>query len=122
MRDAPISREGILAAVERAERRARGEDPFAKRPEPTKPLKPVRKGRGPKTVTLPLADYKRLVEASECDDMIARCELCGAWIARDEPAYAAADDYVGCVYAVTGRESDKPRCVGYRALLEEAKS
>lgn len=104
------TKEQIAAAVERAERRARGEDPFAI-PEPPKQRAPRSKGK----ISLPIEDYERLLEAAECDDMIRTCDICGAWIDMDDPAFIRGEDYQGCVYYCTGLERDKKLCRRYRA-------
>lgn len=108
-----MTKSQIAAAVERAERRARGEDPFAT-PAPPTPAKPK---RAKKTVTLPASDYQRLLEAAECDDMITTCEVCGAWMDKDDPAYLHSEDWNGCVYYATGLERDKDLCRRYRSDL-----
>lgn len=105
----------VSAAVERAERRARGEDPFA----PPKAITQKKRRRTKSksgTVTLPIEDYKRLLEAAECDDMISECEVCGAWLDTNDPAFLRSDDFTGCVYYCTGLERDKALCRRYRAL------
>jgi hypothetical protein len=48
------------------------------------------------TVTIPLADYERLLLCAELDDMIVTCEVCGAWMDRADPALATIDDVTGC--------------------------
>ena len=67
------------------------------------------------TVTIPLADYKRLLEALEGDDMIVRCETCGAWLDRDEEACAITDDFTGCWKAATHSAKYDHLCKSYRA-------
>ncbi|KQI68652.1 hypothetical protein AN189_10180 [Loktanella sp. 3ANDIMAR09] len=71
------------------------------------------------TVTIPRADYLRLLIASEGDDMIHRCEVCGAWIDRDEPASAVLDDFIGCWRMATRLPKHENLCVRYRADLAE---
>lgn len=66
-------------------------------------------------ITIPLADYKRLLEAAESDDMIVRCETCGAWLDLDDPATAFLDDYTGCwKTAIEG--GDPATCRSYRVV------
>jgi len=67
-------------------------------------------------ITIPAAEYQRLVEAALAgDDMLIRCEKCGAWLDRDEPGTASVDDFSGCWWSATGRDSDKATCRSYRA-------
>ena len=68
------------------------------------------------SVTIPLADYKRLLEAAIADDMIVWCETCGAWLDREDPACASTEDFTGCWKAATRRAEDTPLCLSYRAL------
>lgn len=65
----------------------------------------------PDTITIPLSDYKRLLEAAEGDDMIVKCETCGAWLDRDDP-----DDFTGCWKMATRDEKHTHLCKSYRAL------
>lgn len=67
------------------------------------------------TVTIPKADYERLVQAAEADDMIAFCETCGAWIDRNDPAYCTSDDFTGCWKAATLDSKYDYLCRSYRA-------
>lgn len=67
-------------------------------------------------ITIPLADYKRLLLASEADDMIVRCETCGAWLDRADPATATTDDYTGCWKVATRDGRHDHLCKSYRAL------
>ena len=71
------------------------------------------------TVTIPLADYRRLIEAAENDDMIVTCEVCGAWLDVNEPECARAEDFIGCWKAATGREQESSLCRSYRATVME---
>lgn len=66
------------------------------------------------TVTIPMADYRRLLQLVEFDDMLVICETCGAWLDRDDPATASTDDYNGCWKVAAGEDSD--RCKSYRAV------
>jgi hypothetical protein len=67
------------------------------------------------TITIPLADYKRLLEAAEGDDMIVWCEVCGAWLDRDDPACAPVEDFTGCWKVASKRPKDEALCRSYRA-------
>lgn len=71
---------------------------------------------GEPTVTIPAADYRRLLEASEGDDMIVRCETCGAWLTRDEAA--PVEDFTGC-WKVAVEGGDESTCRSYRATVLE---
>lgn len=75
-----------------------------------------RPGLGPHasdgSVRLSMDEYRRLLMATECDDMIVRCDGCGAWIDRDEPAYCPVDDVSGCWEYATGSGP----CVRHRAI------
>lgn len=66
---------------------------------------------GARTVKLTEAEYARLLAAAECDDMIAWCEGCGAWMDKDEEAYCPTEDLTGCWRYV----SDRGPCVKHRA-------
>jgi hypothetical protein len=70
----------------------------------------------PGFVSIPIADYRRLLEAAEADDMIAWCETCRAWLDKDDPATCMADDFTGCWKAATGRADLSHLCRSYRAL------
>jgi hypothetical protein len=62
-------------------------------------------------VLLPRADYERLRTAAvEGDDMLGTCDQCGAWIDRDDPAWAHVEDFDGCWYAATGRQKEEALC------------
>lgn len=63
------------------------------------------------SVTLSDADYLRLLEAAELDDMIAWCETCGAWIDRNDPRLASVEGFDGCWFAATFRERDRGMCL-----------
>lgn len=67
------------------------------------------------SITIPVADYKRLLMAAESDDMIVRCETCGAWLDRDEEAYANVEDFTGCWKAATRDSKYDHLCRSYRA-------
>lgn len=68
------------------------------------------------TVTIPAADYHRLILASECDDEIVRCQTCGAWLTRDEAANV--EDFTGC-WKVAMEDGDESTCRSYRAIVLE---
>lgn len=68
------------------------------------------------TVTIPKADYLRLLQCAEFDDTIAICETCGAWIDRDDPAYCTAEDFIGCWKAATCDSKYDHLCRSYRAV------
>lgn len=70
-------------------------------------------------VTIPLADYRRLLEAAECDDRLIWCETCGAWIDHDDPAAASTDDYTGCWKVAAGEEAKPDNCRSYRAPIQK---
>jgi hypothetical protein len=69
-------------------------------------------------VTIPLADYDRLLQLVELDDMLITCEVCGAWIDRDDPACATVEDFEGC-WKVAGNRGDEKLCRSYRATVRE---
>lgn len=69
------------------------------------------------TVEIPKADYDRLLQAAEADDMVVYCETCGAWLDRDDEATATTDDYTGCWKIATGRNEDEHLCRSYRASV-----
>jgi hypothetical protein len=71
------------------------------------------------TVTIPLADYKRLLELTDYDDMIVTCDVCGAWLDRDDPACATIDDFTGCWKVASDRPKDQALCRSYRATVCE---
>lgn len=73
------------------------------------------------TVTIPLADYERLLQLVEFDDMLVICEVCGAWLDRDDPACASVEDFNGC-WKVASRQGDGSLCRSYRATVREQKS
>ena len=70
-------------------------------------------------VTIPLADYDQLIASSEADDMIVRCETCGAWLHRDEEACASVQDFTGCWKAATHDSKYDHLCKSYRATVRE---
>jgi hypothetical protein len=70
------------------------------------------------TVTIPLADYERLLELVELDDMLVTCEVCGAWLDRDDKGTASVQDFNGCWKAASGGQVDE--CRAYRAHVLEA--
>jgi hypothetical protein len=67
-------------------------------------------------ITLPLADYKRLLEAAESDDTLDWCEVCGAWLDIEDPARCTAEDFRGCWKVATRRKQDEHLCRSYRGL------
>lgn len=74
----------------------------------------------PEIVMLTRAEYERLLEAAEHDEMIVICEVCGAWMDINEPACATTDDFTGCWKVATRREQDSHLCVSHRAAPPEA--
>ncbi len=68
------------------------------------------------TVTIPKADYERLLQCTEFDDMIVICETCGAWLDRDDPAYSTVEDFTGCWKAALCDSKYDHLCRSYRAL------
>jgi hypothetical protein len=68
------------------------------------------------TITIPCADYRRLLQAAESDDSLIWCEVCGAWLERDDPACCTADDFSGCWKAATHRPQDDHLCRSHRAI------
>lgn len=72
-----------------------------------------------KMVTIPLADYERLIQLVEHDDMLVICEVCGAWLDRTDPAYCTAEDFTGCLKVGTRRPEDADLCRSYRATVRE---
>jgi len=72
-----------------------------------------------RNVTIPRADYERLLLASAGDDMILRCEVCGAWMDREDPRTATLDDFTGCWRMATRDPKHENECVRYRAELSE---
>lgn len=71
------------------------------------------------TVTIPLSDYKRLLESAESDEMIVWCEVCGAWLDLNEPARATVDDFSGCWKVASDLPRDQAICKSYRAIIME---
>ncbi len=72
------------------------------------------------SITIPVADYERLILASELDDMIVRCEVCGAWMDRDDPRTATLDDFTGSWRMATRLKKHDLACVRYRVAHMEA--
>ena len=68
------------------------------------------------TVTIPLEDYARLIALAECNDMMVKCETCGAWLDRDEEACVVTEEFQGCWKAAT-RSGEL--CKSYRATVME---
>lgn len=73
----------------------------------------------PVMITVPLADYERLLEASDADDMLVNCDVCGAWLDRADTWTATTDDFTGCWKAATGGMRAE-ECKAYRAHALEA--
>lgn len=73
---------------------------------------------GAPTVTIPLADYDRLLQLVELDDTLVTCHVCGAWLDRDDPATATVEDFNGCWKVASGQGDDK-LCRSYRATVRE---
>jgi len=71
------------------------------------------------TITIPLADYEQLIALAESDDMFVECEVCGAWLHREDPATCSADDFIGCWKVATGRPKEAALCRSYRATVRE---
>lgn len=89
--------------------------PRGGKPRPERAERPAPpKGEG---VTISIDEYKRLLLATECDDMIVICEGCGAWIDRDEPAFCTADEVAGCWKYLTG----SGLCVSHRSPKRDAR-
>lgn len=74
------------------------------------------------TVTIPLADYDRLLELIGHDDMIVICQVCGAWLDRDDPACASVEDFHGCWKIASDCPKDQALCRSYRATVREQPS
>jgi hypothetical protein len=70
------------------------------------------------TATIPLSDYERLLQLVELDDMLVICQVCGAWLDREDPACATAGDFSGCWKVASSRGDDK-LCRSYRATVRE---
>ena len=68
-------------------------------------------------VTIPADDYRRLLKAAECDDMIVNCQVCGAWLDRNEAA--DTEDFTGCWKAGTRDPRYDDTCRSYRAIVLE---
>jgi hypothetical protein len=71
------------------------------------------------TVTIPLADYERLLDAASGDDMIVYCETCGAWLDRADPGTATTEAFTGCWKAATRDSKYDKTCKSYRATVRE---
>jgi hypothetical protein len=69
---------------------------------------------GDDLIAVPRGDYQRLLLAAEADGMIVRCEVCGAWLDRDDPACAVLDDFTGCWKAATLDPANDHLCRSYR--------
>lgn len=80
-----------------------------------KRVRPVKR----KTITLPIADYKRLLAAAELDDDIGWCERCKAWLDKNDEAWVDNGDYQGCVSAGTQDRRFNHLCRRWRAIEGE---
>lgn len=67
------------------------------------------------TVTIPKADYERLLYAMQNDPDVVWCEVCGAWLDINDEARATADDFTGCWKAATHDSKHDHLCRSYRA-------
>jgi hypothetical protein len=67
-------------------------------------------------------EYARLLEAAWSDDMLIQCEICGAWIDRDDPAAANIADFTGCWKAATADPKNDHLCRSHRAPEPTANS
>lgn len=74
---------------------------------------------GQKLFVVTVEDYNRLLMASEGDDTIKRCEVCGAWLDIDDPFRATSDDFEGCWKMATRRARDAERCRSYRVCSDQ---
>lgn len=66
--------------------------------------------------TIPEEEYARLLRAAECDDALIWCEVCGAWMDRDDPAAIETEDFRGCLKAGTRDSQYDHLCRSHRAL------
>lgn len=67
------------------------------------------------------AEYERLIKAAESDDMLAWCEVCGAWLDRNDPACATTEDFEGCWKAATRDPQHDHLCRSHRAPNRSAR-
>jgi len=61
-------------------------------------------------VTIPRADYERLLDAATADSSLFWCDQCGAWFDHAEDGFATTEGFDGCWYAATAREADAGTC------------
>lgn len=66
-------------------------------------------------VIVPRADYQRLLNGAADDDMLIFCEVCEAWIDRDDEACASVQDFHGCWKVAAGSKETEHLCRSYRA-------
>lgn len=72
-------------------------------------------------ITIPMADYKRLLQAAESDSCIVICEICGAWLDTEDPETATVEDFTGCWSKATDSPRYSEQCKSYRALEQDEK-
>ena len=70
------------------------------------------------TITIPVSDYKKLIEMAEDSADFVRCEHCGAWMTMDEDAMSTVDGVWMCWAAAL--DDDSQPCVKYRVVEEES--
>lgn len=70
-------------------------------------------------LAVPAADFLRLIEAAESDELFHWCEICKAWIEHDDAALASTEDFEGCWFRATDRPRDSDLCRQYRGLMRE---
>lgn len=90
--------------------------PDGSAPEVPKPFVAEPARPDPTTITIPMSDYKRLVEAAQLDDVLDWCENCGAWLDMEVDATCSDDGVTVCMAAGTGRKRDKDTCKSYRSI------
>lgn len=73
-------------------------------------------------VLLTEEEHTRLVESASLDDMLVICEVCGAWLHRDDPACAAVDDFHGCWKMATDDPRYANECRSHRAPASMGRS
>lgn len=77
---------------------------------PERPLTP------PGYVLLTDAEYRRLLIAAETDDSLKICEVCGAWMDVEDPAYTGIiADFQGCWAQGSKLRRDQHLCRRERA-------
>lgn len=80
--------------------------------KPRAPRRPRNVRCDGQTITIPVEDYRRLLQSAECDDMIGWCDHCQAWIDRNDPAYIATSDFTACEHYLC----DRGECRKYRSI------